>query len=157
MIGLTEHGSEYERRGYTPERQARGYRDFRRRGMPFGTAPRERIHGTGPMCRVVVAARLRAPGREWAVFRALQLAQFTTTLPLDDPAGLREAIAWVPGIDADALVAASREPDVEAAFAEDRAAARSAAGSPTEFQGKHAVTSDGEVRFTAPSMAFERP
>src|SRR5918999_489955 len=86
--GGAARGSEYERRGYTPERQARGYRDFRRRGMPFTTEPREHIHGTGPMCRVVVAARLMAPEREWAVFRALQFAQFTTALALDDPAAL---------------------------------------------------------------------
>jgi 2-hydroxychromene-2-carboxylate isomerase len=157
MIGLTEHGSEYERRGYTPERQARGYRDFRRRGMPFTTEPREHIHGTGPMCRVVVAARQRAPSREWAVFRALQLAQFTSSLALDDLAGLREALAWVPDLDGNALVAASRSPEVEEAFARDRAEARSAAGSPTEFQGKHAVTPMGEVRYTAPSVVFERP
>jgi 2-hydroxychromene-2-carboxylate isomerase len=156
MIGLTEHGSEYERRGYTPERQARGYRDFRRRGMPFATEPREHIHGTGPMCRVVVAARLMAPEHEWAVFRALQFAQFTSALPLDEPAGLRQALAWLPGVDAGALVAASRSPEVEAAFARDRAEARSAAGSPTEFQGKHAVTPAGEVRYTAPSVVFER-
>ena len=157
MIGLTEHGSEYERRGYTPERQARGYRDFRRRGMPFTTDPREHIHGTGPMCRVVVAARLLAPEHEWAVYRALQLAQFTSALALDEPAGLSEALAWLPGVHAAALVAASQKPEVEEAFARDRAEARTAAGSPTEFQGKHAVTPDGEVRFTAPSVAFTRP
>ena len=29
MIGLTENGSVYEERGYTPAGQARGYRNFR--------------------------------------------------------------------------------------------------------------------------------
>src|SRR5438552_12780645 len=120
MIGLTETGAVYEGRGYTPARSARGYRSFRHRGMPFATAPRERIHGTWPMCRVVVAARLQAPEREWAVFRALQFAQFNSTLHLEDPAALREAIAWVPGIEPDALLAA----DVEEAFAADREEAR---------------------------------
>jgi len=156
MIGLTEHGSEYERRGYTPERQARGYRDFRRRGMPFTTEPRDHIHGTGPMCRVVVATRLHAPEREWAVFRALQFAQFTSTLALDDLAALRRALHWLPDLDVSAIVAASRSPEVEEAFVRDRADARSAAGSPTEFQDKHAVTPEGEVRYTAPSLVFER-
>jgi len=157
MIGLTEHGSEYEQRGYTGEGMALGYRSFRMRGMPFAVAPRGRVHGTGPMCRVVVAARLRDPELEWPVFRALQFAQFTTTLALDDPEGLEAALAWLPGADAAALVAASTDPETEAAFAADRAAARSAAGSPTEFQGKSATTPQGEIRFTAPSLVFEAP
>src|SRR5436305_11501257 len=46
MIGLTEDGSVYERRGYTPHSQAQGYRRFRHRGMPFATEPRTRVHGT---------------------------------------------------------------------------------------------------------------
>jgi 2-hydroxychromene-2-carboxylate isomerase len=154
MIGLTENGAVYEQRGYTPAGQARGYRTFRERGMPFATEPRDRVHGTWPMCRVVVATRRLAPEREYAVFRALQLAQFTTTLDLEDLAQLREAIAWVPGIDAEAIVKASTEPETEALFEADRDEARSAAGSPTEFQDKHA-NSDGRVRYTAPSIRFK--
>jgi 2-hydroxychromene-2-carboxylate isomerase len=154
MIGLSETREQYERRGYTGERQARGYRSFRRRGMPFATSPRERMHGTWPMCRVVVAARSLAPDREWAVFRALQFAQFTSALALDEPADIEKALAWLPGIDAAALVAASLEPEIEELFAADRAEARSAAGGPTEFQGRSATTPEGEVRFTAPSLVF---
>jgi 2-hydroxychromene-2-carboxylate isomerase len=157
MIGLTERGSEYERRGYTPERQARGYRSFRRRGMPFAVEPRSQVHGTWPMCRVIVAARRLAPEREWEVFRALQLAQFTSTLALEDPAALAEALAWVPELDVPALLAAASDPETEAAFAADREEARSAAGGATEFQGKAATTPDGRVRFTAPSVVFEGP
>jgi protein-disulfide isomerase-like protein with CxxC motif len=154
MIGLTEHGGEYERRGYTAEGMARGFRTFRRRGMPFATLPREHVHGTWPMCRAVVAARLTEPAREWSVFRALQFAQFTTTLDLETQEGIHAALERVPGIDAHALLEAAQSPEVEAAFATDRAEARSAAGTPTEFQGKHAVTPDGEVRYTAPSLVF---
>jgi 2-hydroxychromene-2-carboxylate isomerase len=154
MIGLTENGAVYERRGYTPGSQAAGYRRFRvGRGMPFGTEPRERIHGTWPMCRVVVATRRLAPEREFAVFRALQFAQFTSTAFLEDPAALRDAIAWVPGVDADAVIAATTDPETERLFEADRDEARTAAGSPTEFQGKSANT-DGRVRFTAPSVKF---
>ncbi|HET6550191.1 MAG TPA: hypothetical protein VFG79_17140 [Solirubrobacter sp.] len=153
MIGLTETGSVYEQRGYTPQRQARGYRDFRHRGMPFSTAPRERIHGTWPMCRVVVATRRLAPEREFAVFRALQFAQFTSTGYLEDDAALKSAIAWVPGIDADEIIKAARDPETERVFKADRDEARTAAGGPTEFQGKSANT-DGNVRFTAPSLKF---
>jgi 2-hydroxychromene-2-carboxylate isomerase len=154
MIGLSETAEQYARRGYTGERQARGFRSFRRRGMPFATEPRERMHATWPMCRAVVATRRLAPDREWAVFRALQFAQFTSTLTLDEPAEIERALAWVSGIDPAAIVAASLEPETEARFAEDRALARSAAGGPTEFQGRSATTPEGEVRFTAPSVVF---
>jgi 2-hydroxychromene-2-carboxylate isomerase len=153
MIGLTENGSVYEQRGYTPAGQARGYRTFRERGMPFATEPRESVHGTWPMCRVVVATRRLAPEREYAVFRALQLAQFTSTAFLEDPKDLLEAIAWVPGIDAEAIIAAAGDPETEKLFEEDRDLARTAAGTPTEFQNKHANT-DGRVRYTAPSIRF---
>jgi 2-hydroxychromene-2-carboxylate isomerase len=155
MIGLTETAAQYERRGYTGEGMALGYRSFRRRGMPFATEPRQRPHATWPMCRVVVAARLQEPALEWRVFRALQFAQFTTTLTLDEPAGLVEALAWLPDVDGEALVAASREPATEEAFRADVALARTAAGGPTDFQGKSATTPEGEVRFTAPSLVFE--
>jgi protein-disulfide isomerase-like protein with CxxC motif len=155
MIGLTEHGGEYERRGYTAEGMARGFRTFRRRGMPFATLPREHVHGTWPMCRAVIGARLTEPDREWSVFRALQFAQFTSTLTLDEPAGIEQALAWLPGIDAARLVAASTEPETEELFAADRALARAAAGGPTEFQGRSATTPDGEIRYTAPSLILE--
>ena len=154
MIGLTEHGGVYERRGYTAEGMARGYRTFRRRGMPFSTLPRQHVHGTWPMCRAVVAARLTDPEREWSVFRALQFAQFTTTLDLETEEGIRAALERVPGVDVDALMEAAGSPEVEAAFAQDRAQARTAEGTATEFQGKSATTPDGEVRYTAPSLVF---
>ena len=153
MIGLTENGSVYEQRGYTPAGQARGYRTFRERGMPFATEPREKVHGTWPMCRVVVATRRLSPDREYAVFRALQFAQFTSTGYLEDPKALHDAIAWVPGIDADAILAAAGDPETETLFEQDRDEARTAAGGATEFQNKHANT-DGRVRFTAPSIKF---
>jgi 2-hydroxychromene-2-carboxylate isomerase len=156
MIGLTESASVYANRGYSPGRSALGYRSFRRRGMPFSTQPREHLSGTWAACRVVVATRRLAPERELAVFRALQFAQFTSTLNLEDPADQREAIAWVPGIDADAVVAAATEPETEELFVADREEARTAAGSPTEFQGKAArYSSDNDrVRYTAPSLKF---
>jgi hypothetical protein len=119
--------------------------------MPFTTEPRERIHGTWPMCRVVVATRRLAPERERAVFRARQFAQFTSAADLEDPNQLKAAIAWVPGIDPDAIIAAASDRETEQLFEQDRDAARTAAGGPTEFQGKSANT-DGRVRFTAPSL-----
>ncbi len=156
LIGLTEHAQEYVDRGYTPLRSAEGYaRRFRRFGMPLAPEPRARVVGTGRACRAVVAARLQAPGSEWAVFRALQFAWFTTTLLLDEDDGIAQALRGVPGIDAGAVMSSIDTPEVEEAYQRDRAEARSAAGSPTELQGKTAVT-DGPVRFTAPSVIFER-
>ena len=156
MIGLTEHGTVYERRGYSGEGMAQGYRRFRERGMPFSTTPRKRVHGTWPMCRVVVATRLLHPEREWAVFRALQLAQFTTTAFLEDSRALRDAIEPVTGIDAGRVMAATTDPATEDVFRADVEEARTAAGSATEAQGKAANT-DGRVRYTAPSLRVSAP
>ena len=83
-------------------------------------------------------------------------AQFTTTLCLEEEDDLRTAISWVPGIDPDAIVAAAHDPETEQAFERDRDEARSAAGSPTEFQGK-AANYDGRVRYTAPSVVLTAP
>jgi protein-disulfide isomerase-like protein with CxxC motif len=154
MIGLTERGGEYASRGYTGERQARGYRSFRHRGMPFQVEPRDHMHGTWPMCRAVVAARLTVPDRAWAVFRALQVAQFTTTLDLETEEGIAAAVARVPGLDVDALMHARTAPETEEAFEIDREETRKAKGGQTEFQGKSATTPDGRVRYTAPSLTF---
>ncbi len=155
VIGLTEHAQEYVDRGYTSLGSAEGYaRRFRRFGMPFAPTPRARVVGTGRACRAVVAARLQSPGSEWAAFRALQFAWFTTALLLDEDAGIAEALAAAPGIDVDGVIAAIDTPEVETAYQRDRAEARTAVGSPAELQGKTATT-DGPVRFTAPSLTFE--
>ena len=124
--------------------------------MPFATEPRERVHGTWPMCRVVVATRRLAPEREYAVFRALQFAQFTTTLVPRGPAGpAARRSPGCPGIDADAIIAAASDPETEPLFEQDSDEARTAAGSPTEFQDKYANT-DGRVRYTAPSLKLQQ-
>src|SRR4051812_49543069 len=153
-LGLTESGEQYERRGYTPARSARGYLRFRRYGMPFATEPRRRIPGTSRACRAIVATRLRDPSREYAAFRALQFGWFTTPLLLDEDADIAAALERVPGLDVPAMVGAIDDPAVVEAYEADRAAARSAAGGATEAQGRAANT-DGVVRFTAPSVVFE--
>jgi protein-disulfide isomerase-like protein with CxxC motif len=154
LIGLAEDPQRYIDRGYTPVRSAQGYKRFRPFGMPFGGQPRERMTATGRACRLVVAARLADPASELAVFRALQLAQFTSTALLDTDEGLRAALAPLgSAVDAGALVAALDDPAVEDAYQADRALARSAEGGPTDVQGRAADT-DGAVRFTAPSVRF---
>jgi 2-hydroxychromene-2-carboxylate isomerase len=155
-IGLTEEAAQYAARGYTPTRSALGLERFRRFSMPFQITPKPRLSATSPGCRAIVATRQTAPELQDAALRALQFAQFTTTGTLDDPDTLRSALATVEGLDAGGVVARIDDPEVVDAYEADRAAARTAAGSPTEFQGRAANT-DGAVRYTAPSLVFEAP
>jgi predicted DsbA family dithiol-disulfide isomerase len=155
LIGLTERAEQYLARGYSPLRSALGQLSFRRYGMPFSPAPKERLSATARACRAAVAARLLDPGSEWRVYRALQLANFTTPLVLEDDEQLRDVLRAVAGLDADAVIARLDDAEVTEAYERDRAEARTAAGSPAELQGKTATT-DGPVRFTAPSVVFER-
>jgi 2-hydroxychromene-2-carboxylate isomerase len=156
MIGLREDASAIIARGYDPARSVLGHHTFRERyGMPYGLVPKERPAGTGRGCRAVVAARLLEPGSEWRVLRALQLANFTTPLLLDDAERIREALRTVSGSDADAIVARLDDLEIVDAYERDKAEARTAVGTAAEAQGKTS-TSDGPVRFTAPSIVFER-
>jgi predicted DsbA family dithiol-disulfide isomerase len=155
LIGLTEDASQYEARGYTPLRASLGQLRYRRYGMPLSPNPKARISATARACRAVVAARILDPGSEWRVFRALALANFTTPLLLDDDAQLGDALGAVPGIRAQEILARLDSDEVSEAYERDRAEARTAAGSPSELQGKTAA-SDGPVRYTAPSVIFER-
>jgi protein-disulfide isomerase-like protein with CxxC motif len=154
-IGLRDEVTPGYAAAYDPERAALRLTFFRDRyGMPFGLQPKGRASATAPACRAIVAARLRSPGSEWRVLRALQLAFFNTDVLLDDAEGIGGVLRDVPGLDADAIVDALDDPDVLEAYAEDRAETRSAGGSAAEAQSKTS-TSDGPVRFTAPSVAFD--
>jgi protein-disulfide isomerase-like protein with CxxC motif len=154
-IGLTESAQQYIDRGYRPVRQARGNIAFRRYGMPFAPQPKARIAATARACRSLVATRLLEPGSEWRALRALQLAQFTTPLVLDDDVHLVNVVATATGHDAGVLLEMLDAPEVTAAYDRDRAEARSAAGSAAELQGKTSNT-DGVERYTASSVLFER-
>jgi predicted DsbA family dithiol-disulfide isomerase len=153
LIGLTEDASQYEARGYTPLRAARGQLRYRRYGMPLSPNPKARISATARACRAIVAARILEPGSEWRVYRALALANFTTPLLLDDDAQLADALGAVPGIRAQEIVARLDDDEVSEVYERDRAEARTAVGSASELQGKTAA-SDGPVRYTAPSVIF---
>lgn len=156
MIGLTERHEQYVERGYTPLTMAHAYMRFRDTyGMPFSITPRARVAATSLACRTVVAARLTQPGREWDVFRALQYAWFTTPLVLDEADAIATALGPVPGLDVQAIVSRLESAEVVAAYEADRAESRTAAGSPSDMQGKTAQ-SDGPVRYTAASLIFEK-
>jgi predicted DsbA family dithiol-disulfide isomerase len=152
MISLREE----PHANFDPDRSVAAYTMFRDRyGMPFSLQRKPRAAATHRGCRAVVAAGLIDPGSEWRVMRALQLANFNTLLLLDDDELIREALRGIPGVDADAIVDRLDDPEVEEAYQRQRAESRTAAGTPIETQGKHS-TSDGPVRFTAPSVVFER-
>jgi len=156
VIGLSETAERYEARGYTPSRQVASQRVFRDRfGMPFALRLKPRMAGTARACRAIIAVRERDPARVDAALRALQLMQFTTDHLLDEDAHLRDALAGVPGIDADAAVARIDDADVVARYESDKARARSAEGTSIQAQNRHS-TSDGPVRYTAPSLVFAR-
>jgi DSBA-like thioredoxin domain-containing protein len=155
LVGLSEDTSRYAEHGFTPLRMASSGLMFRERyGMPFAPNPKSRLSASSRACRAVIAARRQWPGSEWRVFRALQLANFNTPLLFDDDQLMREVLATVPGVDADQVISLIDDPDVLAAYEQDKAQTRTAAGSPTELQGK-AGNSDGAVRYTAPSLLFE--
>jgi 2-hydroxychromene-2-carboxylate isomerase len=153
MIGLRDQASTTSFDAARATRRSLVFRD--RYGMPFGSVPKERAAATGRGCRAVVAARLLDPGAEWSVLRALQLANFNTELLLDDDERIRSALASLPGLDADAIIDRLDDEDVTNAYEADKAEARTAAGTAAEAQRKTS-TSDGPVRFTAPSVVFER-
>jgi 2-hydroxychromene-2-carboxylate isomerase len=155
LIGLTENGSEYESRGYTPERQAAVGLRFKRFGMPFQSAPRTRVPGTGRACRAVVSARMDGVETGYIALRALRFAWFTSTLLMDEDEQIVQALARAPELDADAIVARLDSPEVEEAYQRDREEARQAAGSPASMQGKTAIR-DGVERYTAPTLIFEK-
>jgi 2-hydroxychromene-2-carboxylate isomerase len=155
LIGLSESPEAYEARGYTPERLLDTQHRFSKRfGMPYSFELKPRMSGTARACRAIVVARELEPALGEAALRALQLMHFTTPRLLDDDDDLRAALAAVPGLDADAVVASIDDPAVVAAYQADRALARSAEGSPTHAQDRYS-TSDGPVRYTAPSVIFE--
>jgi 2-hydroxychromene-2-carboxylate isomerase len=156
MIGLREEVSEAAARAYDPERALERWGVYRSTyGMPFALEPKQRPSGTGRGCRAVIAAAMLQPGSEWRVFRALQLANFTSSLYLDDAESIRKELHDIPGVDADAIAARVDDDDVVGEYERQRAEARSATGSPAEAQGKTAST-DGDVRFTAPSVVFRK-
>jgi len=156
MIGLREEVNATAVRGFDPARAAARHMVFGRLyGMPFGLVPKERPAATGRGCRAVVAARLLEPGSEWRVLQALQLAYFTTSLLLDDDEQIHDVLRAVPGIDGDVIVDRLDDPEVAQEYERDRKEARTATRTPAESQGKTS-TSDGPVRFTAPSVVFER-
>lgn len=155
LIGLSENTDRYSARGFTPATQAAGWARFQRRfGMPFATLVKPRLAPTTRACRAIIAAREADPALGDGALFALQLLQFTTAGLLDDDDDLRSALRRVEGLDADAVVASIDDPAIVSLYEADKALARAAKGTPIHVQDRHS-TSDGPVRYTAPSVIFE--
>lgn len=155
VIGLSEDTGEPRPSGpFTPTMAAQSSARLAERfGMPFSIGPRDRHATSGRACRAIVATRRTQPSFDFAVLRALQFAVFCRGAEIDRDDEIRAALATVPGLDVDAVMGQLDDPDNEAAYQLDKAAARSAAGSPTEAQGKAAKDGDA-VRYTAPSLTI---
>ena len=131
------------------------HRFSKRFGMPFSFERKPRMAGTRARAARSSPHARCDPQLGEAALRALQLLQFTTPRVLDDDDDLRAVLATVPGLDADAIVDRIDDPELVELYEADRARARSAEGTPTHVQDRHA-TSDGPVRYTAPSVIFEQ-
>lgn len=154
LIGLREEASEAALRAFDPDASLARWHTFGERyGMPFATQPKPRQSGTGRGCRAVVAAGMDAPGSEWQVYRALQLAYFTTDLLLDDAESIARALARMPA--AVDLAGRLDDADVVAEYERQRSETRSAQGTPAHAQDK-TTSSDGRIRYTAPSVLLRR-
>ena len=154
LVGLTESPAEYERRGFTPERQAAAYASIaREHGMPMATFVRPRMHATVPACRAVAAARRHAPAQMRAVLRRLRVRTFAGEL-LDEPQTIANAAADA-GLAPGQLEAWMADPEVERELREDMAAAREPMPAASVLDHKLANWSGGR-RYTCPSYEIVR-
>lgn len=152
-IGLSETGDPPK---FEPAKLAAAFVGMRDRyGMPFAIEPKIRTATSARACQAIVAARMLQPGFEWRVLRTLQLLQFNTPLLLDDDEQLRASLSSVEDLNVDLVLAALDSPEVQKAYRDDHAAARSAAGGAAALQGKTAASDEGH-RYTAPSVIFSR-
>jgi predicted DsbA family dithiol-disulfide isomerase len=155
MVVLAESPDEYQRRGFTPERQAGAFATIaREHGMPIDTRRRSRVAATRPACEAVVAARLHAPERAGALLRCLRVHFFAGDALLDEPEMLALA-ADSAGVPRDELGQWMADPRVQQALAQDMVAARRPLAAARVLDHKLANWSGG-VRYTCPSYEITR-
>jgi predicted DsbA family dithiol-disulfide isomerase len=154
MVVLAESPEDYERRGFTTDRQADAFRSIsREHGMPIDTRERPRMAATAPACRAVVAARRHAPDRVRVLLRRLRVRHFCGQL-LDEPSTLRDA-AGDAGIDPGELESWVAEPETEAELRKDMELSRRPHPAARVLDHKLANWSGGR-RYTCPSYEIER-
>ncbi|MGE3858280.1 MAG: DsbA family protein [Dehalococcoidia bacterium] len=154
LVGLAEDPEHYLEMGFTPAKQSASFRRIsREHGMPIDTRERERMAATVPACRAVVAARLHAPDRMRRLLRRLRVRHFSGEL-LDAPQTI-DAAARDAGIDPAQLHDWTADPEVDAALADDMAAARRPLPAAHVLDAKLANWSGGR-RYTCPSYEIVR-
>ena len=154
MVGLAATPEDYERRGFTPKKQAAGLaRIAREQEMPIDTRERPRMAATIPACRAVVAARLHAPDAERALLRRLRVRCFSGQL-IDEPDTIAAA-ATDAGLDPAELEQWCAADNVAAALTEDMAIARQPMPAARVLDAKLANWSGGR-RYTCPSYEITR-
>ena len=154
IIGLTEERRQYDERGYSPLMMAQAHRRF----APLRDAVRPPARARRRRHRPCLPPRRRRPPRQARARVARCSARCSSrssrrrcrSTPTTRCATRSAASA---ASTQRRSTASARQPEVTEAYEADRAEARTAAGSPTEFQGKAADT-DGAVRYTAPSLVF---
>jgi predicted DsbA family dithiol-disulfide isomerase len=155
MVGLTEHASDYEAKGFTPERQSAAFRRLsEKHHMPINFSLRPRMAATVPACRAVVAVRRHLPEQEAAMLRALRVLHFSGSL-LDAPETLAAA-AEQAGVEPSDLEAWMAEPETEDRLAADLEAAREPTRSALALVHKLASDGNGGHRYTCPSYEIQR-
>ncbi len=154
MVGLAETADQYERHGFTPERQSASFwRLAREHHMPIDTSLRPRMSATVPACRAVVAVRRHQPERERAILRGLRVLHFSGSL-LDEPDTITAA-AHRAGVDSEALVRWLGESETEASLREDLELARRPTPGALALSHKLAQNGNGH-RYTCPSYELTR-
>ena len=125
-----------------------------RYGMPFSPRPKARVEASSRACRAVVAARPRvARERVGGVPGAPAGASSRRRSLLDDDEQTARGVERRRRESTPTAIVSRRRARGIEAYERDKAETRTAAGSPTELQGK-AGNSDGAVRYTAPSVVF---
>jgi 2-hydroxychromene-2-carboxylate isomerase len=156
MVGLSERASDYEDKGFTPERQSVSFKRLsHEHGMPMDLSLRPRMAATVPACRAVVAVRRHLPEQEAAMLRALRVLHFSGSL-LDAPETLAAAAAQA-GVDPADLQAWLAEPETEDRLAADREAAHEPTPGALALAHKLSSTGNGGHRYTCPSYEIQRP
>ncbi|HSD78746.1 MAG TPA: DsbA family protein [Solirubrobacteraceae bacterium] len=154
MVVLARSPDDYERKGFTTDRQSESFRRIAEdHGMPIDTARRPRMAATLPACRAIVAAGLHASAHQRRLLRRLRIHHFSGDL-LDEPATIAAA-ARDAGLDPDRLRAWGGDPAVEAALREDMERAREPLPSARVLDHKLANWSGGR-RYTCPSYEMLR-
>jgi predicted DsbA family dithiol-disulfide isomerase len=153
LVVLSESSEDYDRRGFTVEKQSDGLKMLQARyGMPIDWRLRPRMTATVHACRAVVATRLHSPEDEWRILRALRVRHMAGEM-IDERATIDSA-ARDAGIDPHDLDRWLENPAVEQALRDDIRAARRPSSASLAQVHKLASTDDGGRRYTCPSFEF---